>query len=99
MGIVYLSLADHLAARGPDLVPDGWNTHVRVSAFILAHEAEQPAHQGRLIDGYDIMKSFGLSPGPRLGELLETVREAQAAGEITDKNNALAFVRRILDAG
>ncbi len=99
MGIVYLSLADHMAARGPDLVPDGWRTHVRVSAFILAHEAEQPVHQGRLIDGYDIMKSFGLSPGPRLGELIETVREAQAAGEITDKNNALAFVRRILDAG
>jgi hypothetical protein len=36
---------------------------------------------------------FGMSPGPELGELLEAVREAQAAGELNTRQEALDFVR------
>jgi len=34
-----------------------------------------------------------LSPGPEVGEILETVREAQAAGEVTTRDEALSYVR------
>jgi hypothetical protein len=44
------------------------------------------------------MKSFGLSPGRRVGELLESVREARAAGEISGREEALALVARLLGA-
>jgi len=44
------------------------------------------------------MKSFGLSPGRRVGELLESVREARAAGEISSRDEALALVARLLAA-
>jgi len=33
-----------------------------------------------------------------VGELLESVREAQAAGDISSRDEALALVRRLLDA-
>jgi hypothetical protein len=42
------------------------------------------------------MKAFRLTPGPRIGGLLEAVSEAQAAGEITGKEEALRYVKRLL---
>ncbi len=49
----------------------------------------------RLLDGHDLL-ALGLSPGPLLGQLLAELEEAQAAGEIVDREAALAFVRRRL---
>ncbi len=42
------------------------------------------------------MSSFGVPAGPRLGEILELVREAQAAGEVASREEALALVRKAL---
>jgi hypothetical protein len=39
------------------------------------------------------MAELNLSPGPLVGRLLETVREAQAAGEISTREEALALAR------
>ena len=39
---------------------------------------------------------FGLSPGPVVGELLEALRETQAAGEVTTRRQALAYIRNLL---
>lgn len=50
----------------------------------------------RLVDGHDLMKAFRLPPGPRIGELLEALKEAQAAGEVTGKQDALLYLKRLL---
>ena len=50
----------------------------------------------RLIDGHAVMKTFRLKPGPVIGEMLEAVKEAQAAGEITGKKDALLYLKRRL---
>jgi len=39
------------------------------------------------------MKALTLAPGPLVGQLLETIRENQAAGKITTKEEALEFAR------
>lgn len=49
----------------------------------------------RLLDGRDIMKALKIPPGPRIGELLERVREAQAEGEVRDRDGALALISRL----
>ncbi len=49
----------------------------------------------RLLDGRDVMKALKIPPGPRIGELLERVREAQAEGEIKDREGALALIARL----
>jgi len=51
----------------------------------------------KLIDGHDLITVFGLEPGPRIGQLLEAVREAQGIGEITTREEALALAQRQLD--
>jgi len=49
----------------------------------------------RLLDGRDVMKALKIPPGPRIGELLERVREAQAEGEVKDRDGALALIARL----
>jgi poly(A) polymerase len=95
-GVLFLSLADHLATRGPNLGLDGWKLHTSIARHVIAWQEEQPEPPRRLIDGYDIMNFFGLKPGQRLGQILESVREAQASGEIVTREEALSLVAEIL---
>src|SRR5262249_13340027 len=48
-----------------------------------------------LLTGEDL-KAMGLEPGPLFKQLLDAVREAQLEGTITTRDEALAFVKRIL---
>jgi poly(A) polymerase len=96
--ILFLSLADHLASRGPKLELAGYEEHARVVEYVLAQhfEQERVTTPPKLVSGHDIINSFGLKPGPKIGKLLEAVREAQASGEIASREEALAYIREHL---
>jgi len=93
--IIFLNLADHLAARGPQLNVEGWREHAHQTAYVLEERFrdEGVVIPPRLIDGHDLIDIMGLSPGPKIGGLLEVVREAQAAGEVANREEALSYVR------
>jgi len=95
---LYLSLADHLATRGPHLDLTGWQEHTRIVDYVLNqyYEQQEQVRPVKLVDGHDLINIFGLSPGPGLGELLEAVREAQAVREVTSREEALEYVRERL---
>ncbi|MCS7206480.1 MAG: HD domain-containing protein [Dehalococcoidia bacterium] len=100
IGILYLAMADFLAARGPNLVWDDWNAYCATIGYALQEGTRQPLQTlPKLVDGYDIMAVFGLSPGPHLRPLLEAVREAQATGTVRTRQEALALVARLLETG
>ncbi len=94
---LYLSLADHLAARGPTLVLDNFREHVTIVAYVLSEHGRQleKAPQ-RLVDGNDLQQRFGLKPGPELGKILEEIVEAQATGEISTKEEGLEMAGRLM---
>ncbi len=94
IGTLFLSLADHLATRGPSLDSVNWKVHTHTVKYALTRQPEVQTKPVRLIDGYDIMNIFSLGPGPLVGELLELVQEAQAAGEVTTKDEALELVKQ-----
>lgn len=96
--VLFLSLADHLATKGPKLNWDLWREHTSIVHYVLQEYIRQitEVKPVKLIDGHDIMNAFGLKPGPLIGELLEAVKEAQASGEIKSKEEALALVRKRL---
>ena len=97
---LYLSLADHLATRGPGLLPDQWEYHTRLVAHVLKdHFKQKKTVPLRLIDGNDLINVFGMKPGAKMGELLEELREAQASGELTTREAALEYVRNYLVKG
>ncbi|HBL17177.1 MAG TPA: hypothetical protein DD417_10640 [Elusimicrobia bacterium] len=49
----------------------------------------------RLLNGNEVMKALRIPPGPRIGEILERLREAQAEGKVLSREQALAFIARL----
>jgi len=96
--ILFLSLADHLATKGPHLKPDHWQKHTQIVEYVLSQRFEQESLviPPKLVDGHDLINIFGMSPGPEIGEVLEAVREAQASGELATKQEALSYIRERL---
>jgi hypothetical protein len=41
------------------------------------------------------MKALKIAPGPKVGEILEHLREAQAEGKVMDRASALEFISRL----
>ena len=50
----------------------------------------------RLINGLDVMNEYQLQAGPIIGQVLEAIREAQATGTVSTREEALAFGREWL---
>ena len=95
---LFLSLADHLGTVGPNISWDGFRAHVAVVSHILhlRFEDEGVTSPPKLVSGDDLMRELGLKPGALLGVLLEAVREAQADGEVSTREEALALARQRL---
>lgn len=97
-----LSLADHWATRGEGLEREHWRRHLALSRALLEayyERREEIVEPPALLDGHDLMVALGLAPGPEVGELLESIREAEAAGEVRSREEALALARRLLESG
>jgi poly(A) polymerase len=96
--VLFLSLADHLATVGPRLDWDDWRAHLGVVSFILAQRFQEEVLTAppRLVTGHDLIDALGLAPGPLVGRLLAAVQEAQAAGEVATREQALTLARQEL---
>jgi putative nucleotidyltransferase with HDIG domain len=93
-------LADHLATRGATTTTAGWGAHLAfVEAMLAQHYEPPPERTAPLLDGHGLMAELGLAPGPLVGALLREIAEAQAAGEITTREEALALARRVKGEG
>jgi poly(A) polymerase len=92
--ICLLSLADTLATYGDTLGKDAWLSELEVCRILLQAWYEHPGevvNPPRLVTGDDLLEHFQLKPGPTVGLLLAAIHEAQAGGEITDRQQALEF--------
>jgi len=97
--VCLLTLADLLGTRGIELGREEWAVRVdTVVALLDAYykQSEQVIRPPALITGEDVMR-LGVPQGPRVGELLEAVREAQAAGEVTTREEAMDRVKRLVE--
>ncbi len=91
--IVLLALADYQATYMAEMPPDwdGYLQHV-VQLLTFAFDAQGLEQVRRpLVDGHTLMRYLNLSAGPEVGHLLEKLQEAQAAGEIATREEALVM--------
>ena len=97
--LLLLNLADHAAARGPEMPAAAWAGHAAYIRWVLEQRSqdEQLVRPPRLVTGHDLMQELGLAPGPLIGRLLEAVREAQAVGRVKTRTQALNLARRQLE--
>ncbi len=98
--ICLLSLADVLATYGTSLPQERWARHLEVVRALLGAWWEERAEKilpPALIDGDELKNVLALPPGPLIGYLLEAIREAQASGEVHDREEALSLARSLLE--
>jgi poly(A) polymerase/tRNA nucleotidyltransferase (CCA-adding enzyme) len=95
------ALADHRATYAPGTEDDRWLDLVSLTARMLGDYWDRQPERVKpppLVNGHDLLREFGLEPGPQIGELLEAVREAQVAGEVGCRKEALALINAKLSS-
>jgi tRNA nucleotidyltransferase/poly(A) polymerase len=99
---ILLFLADVLGARGQTLTPETLDAALTyVEAFLqpLIEARQQPLIPAPLLDGHDIIQIFRLPSGPHIGQLLDSLMEAQAAGEVETREQAIGYIDMLLEQG
>jgi putative nucleotidyltransferase with HDIG domain len=96
---LFHSLADHVATSGPRITLEEWRPHVAVVSYMLRKRAAEPdiISPPKLVSGDDLMAEFDLPAGELLGDLLDAIRDAQGAGEVTTREEAMALARERLE--
>jgi putative nucleotidyltransferase with HDIG domain len=97
--VTLLSICDRLATRGARSKP-AIEKHLTLARAMLV-DALRWSEQGPpkpLLRGDELAAALGIPPGPRVGELLAQLAEAQFVGRVSTREQALAFVREQLEA-
>jgi tRNA nucleotidyltransferase/poly(A) polymerase len=98
--ICILALADTLATYGPTLPQEIWEKTLLLIRTLLEAWWEKPELQVKpptLLNGDDLILLFKLKQGPEIGRILEEIREAQVEGKIFSRQDAIRFVKEIVD--
>jgi poly(A) polymerase len=94
--VTLLSVADRLATRG-DRAQEAIAAHLGVAKAMLADALRWRAKgpPAPLLRGDELARELEIPAGPRLGALLEQLAEAQFAGELVTREQALAYARTL----
>jgi poly(A) polymerase len=98
--ICLLSLADARGTYETTLPQETWQAELEACRGLLEaywEKSEEVVAPPRYLTGNDLMDVFGLKPGRMVGRLLAAIREAQAVGEVQDREEALDFARRWIE--
>jgi poly(A) polymerase len=92
--VTLLSVGDRLATRG-DRAQESIDAHLAVAGGLLADALRWRADgpPAPLLRGDELAEALGIGTGPRIGELLAELSEARYAGEVSTREQALAYVR------
>jgi hypothetical protein len=98
--VLALSWADMNASRGPARTAEQ-----RKRTAIVLHETARVYYEEMLplknrrplINGHDLIELFHVPEGPLIGIVLERVQEAQLAGTVQNREDALQLAREELD--
>ncbi len=93
-----LGMADRMAALGPDASEEARDAHLRWSreaAVEVLQRIRKGPERPPLVTGKDLL-DLGLSQGPRVGEVLRAIQEAQDDGRVQGRGDALALAEELV---
>jgi tRNA nucleotidyltransferase/poly(A) polymerase len=96
--VCLLALADLRASYEQTLPQETWASALEIVREFLENWYEKPAESiapPSLVDGNDLMRELALPSGKQIGLLLEAIREAQAEGEVSTREEALNLARKV----
>ena len=93
---ILIAQADRLSARGPEITQEIVDENISslnklLSFYLEALETLKPLP--KLLDGNEVMQILNISPSPLLGQVMKALQEAQIAGDVVSKDDAVAFVK------
>lgn len=96
--VTLLTVADRLSARGagPLASPEMVSAHLDLAREMIAAALDwrRDGPPAPLLRGDEIAAALDLEPGPELGEAVAELEAAQYAGEVSDRESALAHLAR-----
>lgn len=92
--LVLLSLSDSLASSGQygffHLLPFARE----LLTFYYSVYLKEESMQKPILDGEEVMRLLYIKPGPKVGEVLSALLDAQMAGEVKTRGEAIEYVKR-----
>ena len=95
LGVLLLSYADLRESQGST---DQTNELMKQITDLYYDEIGPIIERGRLITGDDILQTFGVMPGVRIGRVLQNIEDLQFEGEIRTPEEALEAARIFLES-
>ena len=95
---ILIAQADRLSALGPEITGEIVNNNINALNNLMDFCIETRKNikpLPKLLDGNEIMQILNIKPSPKLGEILDTLREAQISGDITTKEEAVNFIKTL----
>lgn len=91
-------LAGRLADGKPGLQAGVWAEDVQRGRLLFEayfERREQVIDPQPILDGEDVMRELGITPGPQVGQILEWLREQQVSGTILNREQAVEALHRL----
>jgi poly(A) polymerase len=97
--VTLLSVADRLATRG-DRAQESIEAHLGLAREMIGDALSWHQHGAPvpLLRGDELIGEFEIAAGPLVGSVLEGLAEAQYAGEVLTREDALAYAGRLIDS-
>ena len=92
--LLRIMIADREAARGPMSSEASRQSYRLAMARIVEMLEATPPPSPPLLSGREVMTLLGLSEGPRVGEVVRFLKEAEAVGDVTNRAEAERVLRR-----
>ncbi len=97
---VFLALAVESSEYNINSQQEVWTTVLDICRSFLEgwwEKKDELVSPPILFDGDDIQSEFSISPGPRIGELLRSLREAQVERGISSREEAIQFLNDLME--
>lgn len=97
LDVCILTQADYIGVYGITLTLQEWIAYLEIVNTLLDGYFNQYTTlvaPPPFLDGVQLMETLGLTPGPLVGKLLRQISEAQATGEVTTREEAIALAQK-----
>jgi len=102
IAVCLLAMADSLAIHDFSVPMEKWKTQLAITKYLFHSwwsESNEIINIKPILTGDDLKKEFFMKEGPRIGSLLESLKEEQASGAIKTRAKAITFIKQFIESG
>ena len=95
---IILAQADRLSARGPMITDEIVECNITslnrlLNYYLEVEDTLKPLP--KLLSGNEIIKLLNIKPSPQLGEIIDSLHDAQLNGDVKTKDDAVCFIKNM----